>query len=73
MLSEADTCVQSGMLASSDTGQFSQPNARLDIAEWCTRHMTGGFPGGQSEYVRVPFGEVNCLKVPSGVSGEHAP
>ena len=34
--------------------------------------MTGGFPGGQAEYVRVPFGEVNCLKVPSGVSGEPA-
>ncbi|WVR08746.1 hypothetical protein IAU60_005804 [Kwoniella sp. DSM 27419] len=33
-------------------------------------HMTGGFPGGQAEYVRVPFGEVNCLKVPPGVSDE---
>ncbi|WVF67876.1 hypothetical protein IAT40_002637 [Kwoniella sp. CBS 6097] len=31
-------------------------------------HMTGGFPGGQAEYVRVPFGEVNTLKVPPGVS-----
>jgi threonine dehydrogenase-like Zn-dependent dehydrogenase len=30
---------------------------------------TGGLPGGQSEYVRVPFGEVNCLKVPKGVAG----
>ena len=34
--------------------------------------MTGGFPGGQSEYVRVPFGEVNCLKVPPGISDEDA-
>ncbi|ORX40847.1 chaperonin 10-like protein [Kockovaella imperatae] len=33
-------------------------------------HMTGGFPGGQAEYVRIPFGEVNCLKVPPGVSDE---
>ena len=31
---------------------------------------TGGLPGGQSEYVRVPFGEVNCLKVPKGVPGK---
>lgn len=31
--------------------------------------MTGGFPGGQSEYVRVPFGEVNLLKVPKELSG----
>ncbi|WVQ86261.1 hypothetical protein IAT38_008429 [Cryptococcus sp. DSM 104549] len=35
-------------------------------------HITGGFPGGQSEYVRVPFGEVNCLKIPSGVPDEAA-
>jgi threonine dehydrogenase-like Zn-dependent dehydrogenase len=34
-------------------------------------HMTGGLPGGQSEYVRVPFGEVNCMKVPKGVAGTY--
>ncbi|RSH87076.1 hypothetical protein EHS25_003565 [Saitozyma podzolica] len=33
-------------------------------------HLTGGFPGGQAEYTRVPFGEVNCLKVPEGLSDE---
>lgn len=33
-------------------------------------HMTGGWPGGQSEYVRVPFGEVNLLKVPKELSGK---
>jgi len=33
-------------------------------------HLTGGFPGGQSEYVRVPYGEVNCLKLPPGVPDE---
>lgn len=33
-------------------------------------HMTGGFPGGQAEYVRIPFGEVNLLKVPKELSGE---
>jgi hypothetical protein len=32
--------------------------------------MTGGYPGGQAEYVRVPFGEVNCLKIPQGVAGK---
>ena len=30
-------------------------------------HMLGGFPGGQAEYVRVPFADVGPLKVPSGV------
>jgi threonine dehydrogenase-like Zn-dependent dehydrogenase len=28
-------------------------------------HMTGGFAGGQAEYVRVPWADVNLQKVPS--------
>jgi len=32
--------------------------------------MTGGYPGGQAEYVRVPFGDVNLLKVPDDISEE---
>ena len=35
-------------------------------------HFTGGFPGGQAEYVRVPKGEVNCLPIPDDVSDEEA-
>ncbi|KAL7409208.1 GroES-like protein [Mrakia frigida] len=35
-------------------------------------HFTGGFPGGQAEYVKVPFGDVNCLKIPDSVSDEKA-
>jgi len=27
-------------------------------------HMTGGWPGCQAEWVRVPYGEVNCLPIP---------
>lgn len=27
-------------------------------------HMTGGFPGGQAEYVRVPYADVGPIKVP---------
>lgn len=33
-------------------------------------HFTGGFAGGQAEYVRVPFGDVNLLKLPSNVPDE---
>lgn len=33
-------------------------------------HLTGGFAGGQAEYVRVPFGENNLLPVPGCVSDE---
>jgi len=35
-------------------------------------HFTGGFPGGQAEYVRVPFGNVNCLRLPDTVPDEAA-
>jgi threonine dehydrogenase-like Zn-dependent dehydrogenase len=33
-------------------------------------HFTGGFAGGQAEYVRVPFGDVNLLKLPNDVPDE---
>jgi threonine dehydrogenase-like Zn-dependent dehydrogenase len=33
-------------------------------------HMMGGYPGGQSEYARVPFADVNPLKLPAGIPDE---
>jgi threonine dehydrogenase-like Zn-dependent dehydrogenase len=33
-------------------------------------HLTGGFAGGQAEYVRVPFADVGPLKVPDSLSDE---
>lgn len=33
-------------------------------------HFTGGFAGGQAEYVRVPNGDVNLLALPDDVSDE---
>jgi threonine dehydrogenase-like Zn-dependent dehydrogenase len=33
-------------------------------------HMLGGYPGGQAEYARVAFADVNPLKVPPGVSDD---
>ncbi|HEU4614634.1 MAG TPA: zinc-dependent alcohol dehydrogenase [Kofleriaceae bacterium] len=35
-------------------------------------HMTGGFAGGQAEYVRVPFADVGPLKVPEELTDEQA-
>jgi threonine dehydrogenase-like Zn-dependent dehydrogenase len=32
--------------------------------------MTGGYPGGQAEYARVPFADVGPLKVPDTLSDE---
>lgn len=33
-------------------------------------HMTGGYAGGQAEYVRVPFSDVGPIVVPDGVEDE---
>jgi len=33
-------------------------------------HMYGGYPGGQAEYARVPFGDVGPLVVPDSLSDE---
>jgi len=35
-------------------------------------HFTGGYPGGQAEWVKVPIGDVNCLKIPDSVPDEEA-
>jgi threonine dehydrogenase-like Zn-dependent dehydrogenase len=33
-------------------------------------HLTGGFAGGQAEYVRVPFADIGPLKVPPSLTDE---
>lgn len=35
-------------------------------------HLTGGFPGGQAEYLRVPFADSTHIKVPEGMPDEQA-
>ena len=33
-------------------------------------HLTGGYPGGQAEYVRVPFADTTHVKVPDSLTDE---
>ncbi len=33
-------------------------------------HLLGGFPGGQAEYLRVPYADVGPLKVPASLTDE---
>jgi len=35
-------------------------------------HFTGGVPGGQAEFVRVPYADVNCLVIPDEVPDDKA-
>src|SRR5678809_766463 len=73
------------MCAMSGKGLFSlcensNPNAWMAEKLWGYSpaglfgysHMLGGFPGGQAEYVRVPFADVGPLKIPAGIPDEKA-
>ena len=33
-------------------------------------HLTGGYPGGQAQYLRVPFADATHIKVPDGIPDE---
>lgn len=33
-------------------------------------HLTGGYPGGQAEYVRVPYSDVGPIVIPEGMSDD---
>jgi len=33
-------------------------------------HLTGGYSGGQAEYVRVPYADVGPVKIPNGLSDD---
>jgi threonine dehydrogenase-like Zn-dependent dehydrogenase len=35
-------------------------------------HLTGGYAGGQAEYVRVPYADVGPVKIPAGLSDDQA-
>jgi threonine dehydrogenase-like Zn-dependent dehydrogenase len=48
------------------TKMFGYPTAGL----FGYSHLTGGYAGGQAEYVRVPFADVTPVKVPNGLSDE---
>jgi threonine dehydrogenase-like Zn-dependent dehydrogenase len=56
----------------------SNPNAWMAEKMWgyspCGifgySHLTGGYPGGQAEYARVPFADIGPLKVPEGMTDE---
>lgn len=47
---------------------FGHPTAGL----FGYTHLTGGYPGGQAEYLRVPFADTTHVKVPDRMTDEQA-
>ncbi|CAL5865796.1 uncharacterized protein PFLUO_LOCUS2 [Penicillium psychrofluorescens] len=45
-------------------------NSSEDASTLYGRRTAGGFAGGQAEYVRVPYGDVNLLQLPDDVPDE---
>lgn len=58
---------------------ISNPNAEIarkamghsPAALFGYSHMLGGIPGGQAEYLRVPFADVGPIKIPESLSDDH--
>jgi threonine dehydrogenase-like Zn-dependent dehydrogenase len=50
----------------------TNPNSELTCGVFGYSHTTGGYDGGQAEYVRVPFADVGPMKIPDDVTDEQA-
>ena len=62
------SCLRSNRNGRMAAEQFGYPTAGL----FGYSHITGGYGGGQAEYVRVPMADVAPMKVPDGMDDEHA-
>lgn len=48
----------------------SNPSSDLACGVYGYSHTTGGYEGGQAEYVRVPYADVGPMKIPDDMSEE---
>lgn len=61
-------CLRSNRNGEMAAKMFGYPTAGL----FGYAHITGGYAGGQAEYVRVPMADVAPMLVPEGMDDEHA-
>jgi len=59
-------CERSNPAGAKEAEQIGYPTAGL----FGYSHLYGGFPGGQAEYLRVPYADVGPIKVPAGLTDE---
>jgi len=59
-------CERSNRNAKLAAAAFGHPTAGL----FGYTHLTGGYAGGQAEYLRVPFADATHIKVPNGIPDE---
>lgn len=66
LMGNYSVCQRSNRNAAMAAEQFGYTTAGL----FGYSHITGGYAGGQAEYVRVPFADVAPMKVPDGMDDE---
>jgi threonine dehydrogenase-like Zn-dependent dehydrogenase len=59
-------CERSNPAGKDEAKQIGYPTAGL----FGYSHTYGGFPGGQAQYLRVPYADVGPIKVPEGLTDE---
>ena len=59
-------CERSNPAGAKEAKQIGYPTAGL----FGYSHTYGGFPGGQAEYLRIPYADVGPIKVPDGLTDE---
>lgn len=74
------TCGQCEQCRRGNYSVCERSNRRKDLADkvfghataglFGYTHLTGGYPGGQAEYLRVPFADATHVKVPDGLADE---
>ncbi len=62
------SCLKSNRNGAMAAKMFGYPTAGL----FGYSHLTGGYGGGQAEFVRVPMADVAPMKVPEGMTDEQA-
>ncbi len=62
------SCLKSNRNAKMAAEQFGYTTAGL----FGYSHITGGYWGGQAEYVRVPMADIGPMKLPEGMTNEQA-
>lgn len=71
---ECDQCKRGNFSLCERSNRNSEAAAKL-FGHSCAglfgyTHLTGGYAGGQAEYVRVPFADATHVKVPDGLTDE---
>lgn len=61
-------CDNSNPVESQDASELLYGHATSGLFGYS--HMTGGYPGGQAQYVRVPFSDVGPIVIPDGLADE---